>query len=504
MQKIIVVILFCFFSTAYATRFDAECEIEQVGRCAQSKACGMLKLSLNDAVLLAVRDNPNVQSSQLSYISQKFSLWVQEWMFQPHYTLQANAMVGGTQFRGHHERSLSSSHNVNVQPGVTLLSPVGTQIALGGTAGNNGFGNGGLTASITQPLLRGFGRPIVEAALNNARDSEVISRLNVEGTLRSTITGVINAYLDVVSAQQTIEIDEAAIKRAEKSVEQTKLYIKGGHKAGNELITVQANVASAKLQLVNDKNYLRQASYALLTAIGIDPNSEIDFTYTDIQTLIDKYSLPSLEQTKALILMNDIQYQIDNITLHGPTCRALLIAEDNRRWQLNFIANASTNGAYGSTVVQNNGQGSITNNFFTNTRTESVGLNLVIPIDDQLSKQSVVNAKIALKQAELALMQEKWNKETSAINGWNSVVSAQRGLSFAEDAAKLAEKSYNVSYQKYLHGLIDSLELQTAQIQLIQSQQSLSNSKISYLKALVNLDLLIGHTLKTWGVKTKC
>ncbi len=46
----------------------------------------------------------------------------------------------------------------------------------------------GLSLQIMQPLMRGFGKAVVEASLNNAKDSEVISRLNIEGTLRTTVT----------------------------------------------------------------------------------------------------------------------------------------------------------------------------------------------------------------------------------------------------------------------------------------------------------------------------
>ncbi|HLB57746.1 MAG TPA: hypothetical protein VJL60_02920, partial [Gammaproteobacteria bacterium] len=48
-----------------------------------------LTLSLNESIILGVRENPNVQSSQLSYTAQKFNLWVQQWQFLPHYSFQA-------------------------------------------------------------------------------------------------------------------------------------------------------------------------------------------------------------------------------------------------------------------------------------------------------------------------------------------------------------------------------------------------------------------------------
>lgn len=460
-----------------------------------SYAANEIPLTLEEAILLSVRDNPNVQSSRLSYVSDKFNYYVQQWQFKPHYSLQAS--VGFNRARASGNPYINSQNN-NLQPAVSWLSPIGTQVSLAATNNRNGHYNPGLSFQVSQPLLRGFGRAIVETALNNACDSLYIARLNIEGVLRTTVTNVVNAYLDIVTAQKTITIDEDALKRAELSVVQTKLFIKAGRKAGNELITVQANVAGAKTQLENDKNNLRQTRYALLTAMGIDPNSPIEFSPLNIPKLIAKYHLPSLDSVKKLILENDIQYQTDQRTLYGSTTRSLLTAEDNTRWQLNFNVNAITgNGAGGGF---NSGFNSLVNG---QNLSQSVGLTLQIPIDDQIAKQSVANAKIALQRAKLALLQEKWSKETSAINGWNLVISAKRALRYAEDAEKLQEKTYHISNQKYLHGLIDSLEWQSAQVQLIQSQQTLLNAQISYLKALVNLDLLIGNTLRTWQVRVR-
>ncbi len=452
-------------------------------------------LSLQEAIYLAVRSNPNAQISQLSYLSQKFSLQVAEWQFQPHYSFQGS--VSRTSSRVSGNPAIYGS-NWNAQPTVTWLSPIGTQVTLGATNTRAENYHPGLSLQIQQPLLRGFGKAVVQSALNNAYDSERISRLNVEGTLRSTVSTVINAYLDVVMAERIIKIDEDALKRALESVKQTKLYIKAGHKAGNEIVTVQANVASSRTQLENDRNNLLQARYALLTAIGLDPDTDVTFEKLDIDGLINKYNVPKVSEVKSEVLKNDIQYQVDDITLHGSTTRALLVAEDNARWQLNAIATAGTGNGSGS------GQNSGLNSLFNGTnQSESVALTLQIPIDDQLSKQAIQNAKIALKQAEIGFRAERWAKETGAINGWNQVQSARAAQFYATDAESLQEQTYRVSYQKYLHGLIDSLELQTAQLQLIQSQQTLLNSRIVYLKALVNLDMLMGKTLKTWNVKVR-
>lgn len=464
--------------------------------CYFNNAIAMQTLSLNEAILLAVRSNPNVQSVELAHVLQKFNTQVQEWEFAPHYSFQATASSARTWTPN---QPIYGAHNYSAQPEVTWQSKIGTSTALSAMNSNaGGHYNPGLSIQIMQPLLRGFGKAVVEAALNDARDNEVISRLNVESTLRNTVSDVINAYLDVISAQERIKIREDALERAERSVKQTKLFIKAGRKAGNELVTVEANVASAKTNLENDKNNLLQARYALLAAIGIDPNTAIEFNSLDLQILTNHFSLPDIQQTKQLTLENDIQYQVDNILLHGQAKRNIAIAQDNMRWQLNMYANLNTGNGVGG--GENAGFNSLFNGI---NQSHSVGLVLNIPIDDKPAKQALMSAKVALKRAELAFTKSKWAIETNAINTWNFVNSTKQTLHFAEEAARLQNKTYQLSYQKYLHGLIDSLELQSAQLQLIEAQQMRLNAHINYIKALVKLDYLMGRTLKTWHIQVR-
>ncbi len=460
------------------------------------QASAMRELSLKDAILLAVRENPNVQTAQLNHIEQKYALEIQQWQFQPHFALQAVKTT--MQTYSVTSNGIVTANATGIQPSVSLQTPIGTQMNLVSTNTIQGHYNPALSLQIMQPLLRGFGKPIVEAALDNAKDSEKISRLNVESQLRTTVTGVVNAYLDVVSAQNMLDIDQQALRRSQESIKQTKLFIQAGHKAGVELVTVEADAASAETKIESDRNSLQQARYALLSAIGIDPNTDVTVGHVEVAKLIQKYHIPSLPKAKEMILENDIQYQVDNITLNGSTKRNLRTAEDNTRWQLNLTLNGSTGGGAGG--GPNAGINSLVNGVNV---TDSAMLSLSIPIDDRPAKVAVATAKIALREAELALQQEKWAKETSVINGWNAIYSAERATQFAENAERLQGKTYQISFQKYSFGLIDSLELQTAQQQYRAAQQTLLNAKIGYLKALIAIDWLVGTTLQTWDVRVQ-
>lgn len=461
--------------------------------CAYAKADAVRTLSLNEAILLAVRENPHVQQAQLSHVSSKFALEIQEWQFKPHYALSATRTT--SQNYSVTQDGLVTDNRTGIDPSASWKSVYGTETTL--TSSNNlqGHYNPGLTLGVMQPLMRGFGRPIVEAELYNARDNERISRLHVEEVIRGTVTEVINAYLDVISAENTLQSDRDSFKRAEESLQQTKAFIKAGHKAGVELITVQADMANAETRIENDTNILEQTRYALLTTIGLDPNTAVSFSHLDVPALIKKYNTPPLTIAKKLILENDIQYQVDQITIAGATKRSIEIAKDNTRWRLDVNASAAVgNGTGGG---DNAGINSLVNGV---NQTNMLTLKLTVPIDDKAAKISLINAKIGLREAELALKQERWNKETTAINSWHTIYSAERAMAFAERAETLQQQSYKISVQKYRYGLIDSLSLQTALQQLNGNERLLIDARISYLKALVHLDQLIGRTLQTWNV----
>ena len=448
-------------------------------------------LSLHDAILLAIRENPNIQQAQLNEVMQRFAREVQQWQFHPHYSLQASYGYTDTTIAG----STLSGTVRNIEPTISLLTPVGTRLSVGANNPMAGNYNPGVSLQILQPLMRGFGRPIVEMALYNAIDSETISKLNIENALRTTVTGVINAYLDVILEENKLLIDKQALERADISIKQTKLFIKSGRRAKVELVTVEADRASSQMNIENDKNSLLQARYALFTAIGINPNSNVQLTAIDVPRLIKKYKVPSLIHAKKMILHNDIQYQTDQIMLAGAVKRNVVSAQDNTRWQLDLAVNKNVgNGSGGGKGA---GINSLTNGLYNTT---GATVNLTIPIDDRAAQQGLVNAKIAQREAEIALRQEKWDKETNAINGWNSIYSSERALRFAENAQKLQNKSYTINFQKYTHGLVDSLSLQTAQQQIISAQQQFIFNRVAYLKALVNLDQLIGTTLDTWNI----
>jgi len=451
-------------------------------------------LSLNDAILLALRENPGVQRKQLNNIRVKYALELAQWNFKPHY--QINAYKTTSQRYSATSTGEVTENTTGIAPQATLNTAFGTQITLGASNSLNQNYHPGVSLTVMQPLVRGFGRPIVEAALQSAMENVRINHLQMEETLRTTVTSVINDYLSVVSAEKTLEVDQRALKRSQKSVEQTTLLIKAGRKPGVELVTVEADVANTQARIEGDQNALAQAHAKLLQTIGLDPSANVVFTDISVPNLIKKYHIPPLEDAKKLVVANNVSYQVAQIMYEGSTKRSVAAAENNMLWKLDLTATAATGNGNGG--GQNAGLNSVVNGI---NRNDSVRLDLVIPIDDQSAKIALENAKIALHDAAIGLKEDKWRNETTAIDSWNTVFSAERSLKLSAHAEELQQKAYNVSEQKYNYGLIDSIELQSTRQQYMATQQTFVTQQIAYLKALVALDQLIGRTLQTWNIQ---
>src|SRR3990167_4566841 len=107
MQHLLKLLLIIYFSSCTLT----------FAKSAKVKAA--TDLSLKDAIDLAVRENPNVVINRLSYLNQKYNLRVQEWQFEPHYSLQAEYNQTRSASTG---SDIVNGHSWNVTPAASLVT----------------------------------------------------------------------------------------------------------------------------------------------------------------------------------------------------------------------------------------------------------------------------------------------------------------------------------------------------------------------------------------------
>ena len=136
-----------------------------------------LRLTLREAILLALRYNPNIQNAELERIIQRYQLRIAHNQFELQYALAGTAAIENN----HYSRVGSAvTRSYIATPEFELKTKLGTQASLkmDNTVAAIGNYNPLLTFSLTQPLLRGFGIEVNEAALNDAIEAENLNKLN--------------------------------------------------------------------------------------------------------------------------------------------------------------------------------------------------------------------------------------------------------------------------------------------------------------------------------------
>lgn len=446
------------------------------------------KLSMREAILLALRYNPSIQSQELQRVVDKFALRVAENNFELQYALTASGQYG---------RSVTNnipiySSGTQIMQTTTLNNSIGTQFSslVNNSTTTQGVNSTNVTLSVTQPLMQGFGEDVTLAGIRNARDAEFLSRLNLKNTTAQAITTIISDYRQVVAAVNQLRIQNLTLENDLKTYHQLESQIKAGRRAPAEAVQSKAAIAQDKLNIKQGENTLAQAKQTLLNDIGLDPKTSID-VIASIDT--DDIRLPTLEETMRIGLANNFAYQAAVIQ-QKQNKRNLLVAKDQARPEVN-VTLSNTFG---------DGQGLNLSNLNNNENSEqNIQVQVSVPIRNFPKQQAILQAKVAIEQQEVAIAQTRRSLETQVINAVTNLRLLKQQVELAKQARDLAKRNLEISKIKLFYGRVAMFEVSNLQNSLTSSELAVVYNEINYLNALSQLQFLIGTTLKTWDIQLR-
>jgi outer membrane protein len=448
-------------------------------------------LSLKEAIFLALRYSPNIQSAELQRIIDKYGLRLAQNAFEVQYALNGSASYTRNRAAG----TTGSNLTTSLTPQASILTPLGTQVTTSYTDNRNYTTfNPGVTVSIAQPLWRGAGSDIVQAPLHNAEDQELINRLNLKGQLIDTVTSVIIAYRSYVSALNNLNTAQITLKGYAETVKQTEAMIIAGRLAPSELVQVQAQAANQQVSLQQAQNSVEQARLNLLSVLGMDPA-----TAMMVDNNIELSAFASFNQQHCInmALENNITYQTALNSLQISK-RNLLLAKDALKPQLN--ANLSSTFGQGSGKGENAGFESISNNKNYN---HVVGLTLNVPIDNVQLKYNEVQTRIGLKQQEIRLQALKIQIINDVMASLRAIETDVSNIKQAQRAQQLAKQTLDIAKAKLRYGRMSTFELVNMEQAYNASSLQMTASQVAYLNDLASFDQKLGNTLQTWGIQIR-
>lgn len=370
-------------------------------------------------------------------------------------------------------------------------------------------------ALIVQPLLRGAGHGNNTRYIAIAKTNKKISAAVLEQQMIGTISGVENLYIDLVSLQDSVKVQQQALNAAEVLLHNDQQQLKVGRMPPIEIARAQALVTSTQLLLTQAISLRDQQQVILRTlldpqSLASTPGTTREIVATD--PLLPPASEPS-DPLPALIKSAwerrpDVQQARLQLT-NGE--RQVASSANAAKPELDLYGSYESRGAVipGLTAI---GGDSLTGNALTDqiptggTRSSTVyeaGMQFYLPIQNRVAEANLGADKALLRQQQLGVTKLEAQVAAEVQNAITALHAAKSAALAATNARELQAKLLAASQESFQAGYTTNLAVIEQQTYLAQAQTTEVIAKAAWLKAAAQLDRVLGQTLETSGISLK-
>lgn len=452
---------------------------------------GQKQWSLQECVTYALENSIAIKQSQLQVESQQIDLLQSKTNLLP--SLNANGSYGLSwgksvdRFTNQFAQTRTASLNLYLQTEMTVF---------------NGF-----------------------RLLNTIKQNQLLlagTKYNLEYAKQMKAMEVTTAYLQVLYAIETLKNKEDQMKSTEIQLNRMQKLVDAGSIALGDLLNIKAQLSSEQNSKVQAENNLQLAYLSLMQLMDypvdtnfriIQPNLELSDGFGKIlqsQAVYD-FAIKNRPEIKSAEINLDASKTGLSIAKSSYYPRLSLSAGlgsgysgansiiDGNPIFNGYVPNgdmtSSGDTVYSPSLAYNYITKSL-NDQFTDNKNYSVGLNLTIPLFNNLQTvNNVKKAKISIKQAELNLDQEKIELRKTIEQAYSDAINAANTYIAAENLLKARQESFNYASNKFEAGVINAFEFNEAKVNLDAAKGSVTNAKFDYVFRVKVLDFYYGKDL---------
>ncbi|MDE7111620.1 MAG: TolC family protein [Muribaculaceae bacterium] len=295
-----------------------------------------------------------------------------------------------------------------------------------------------------------------------------IARLNSGAVMRTLETDLLQVYLNILYAGESIGIYEEASRLSEAQAARAERLMESGKLSRVDYAQLKSQAEQDKYALVNAQGTYRNRLMELKQILELGIDAEVAPAPVNWDSTAVMAPLPPIAESYDLALQTDLQ-------IRGLQAQASSSELDETIARAGRMPNLRLNAGVGTGY---NAPGDAFGTSMKRGLNESVGLTLSVPIlDNRKTKAAIARAKVAQldasldiekRRTELAQIVENWYVDTEAAR--SRYVAAESQL----EAARLADELAN---EKFAVGYVNPIELLTAHNSLTEAQHTLLQAK---------------------------
>lgn len=407
-----------------------------------------------------------------------------------------------------------------------------------------------LTATLTQPLLNGFGFLPNTRYIIEAKHQIKIANSQFAQQIIATVTQTSNDYWELVYDRGNVKVEEAAVAVSQKLYEDNKKQLEIGTMAPLDVLTAESQLASDQQALIVAQTTKLQQETVLLNDIAKSLLAKdlagveiIPTTAITNPEVVENVPLADAVQEawrkRPELFQVDQNLQIQNIEVRAtknallPSLNAYVQYEtqglNGNAVNINQTATAfapdlnapllygsgtpvlvgglpvygGTPTAYNTTETVTKGGlgGALTSMFENNYPTYSLGVNLTLPLRNRAAQANNARAQLDERQLEV---QKRQTENTIVLNVRNALIALQQyraQVTAAEKARVLAQQTLDAEQKKYQLGSSTSYQVVLRSRDLTTAQGTALRAQANLQEALVNFNQAMGRTLEVNNIQ---
>lgn len=414
-----------------------------------AQAQDTLRITLQDAVRIALSDNPTIKVA-----GQEIQL-KKEARREAYAGLFPEASLVGSYSRAIKKQSFAMRGEV---------MEVGT---------DNTY-SGGLSISLpvfAPALYKSIS--LTGTDVNLAVEKSRASRLDM-------INQVTKAFFQLLLAQDSYEVLLKSYKQSEDNYNVVKAKYEQGAVSEYDKISADVQMRSLKPTVVSARNGVNLANLQLKVLMGMEADVKVA-----IEGNLKDYEM-SMFTRQAMPLPNNL---VNNSTLKQLELNALQLKQTLKLQYTNFMPTLSASFQYMYTSMNDN----FKFREYDWRPYSTLGLSLSIPLFKGSNFTQLKQTRIQMKQLEENRINTERQLTMQATSYLDNMAASTEQVVSNKEAVFQAEKGRTIAEKRYEVGKGTILELNSSEVALTESQLTYNQSIYDYLVAKADLDLVLGN-----------
>ena len=414
-----------------------------------AQAQDTLRISLQEAVRIALNDNPTIKvADQEIQLKKEANREVVLGL------LPEVSMVG------------SFNHTIEKQ----TMALMGQTFKVG-TMNNAG---GGITASL--PVFA----PALYQSMKLTKTDVKLAMEKARSSRLDMVNQVTKAFYQLLLAQDSYNVLQKSYKQSEDNFNVVNAKYQQGSVSEYDKISAEVQMRSLKPSVVSAGNGVNLAMLQLKVLLGME---------SDMPVAV----VGNLKDYEMAMFTRQAQPQPENIVGGNTTLRQLDMNYDMLQRNLklkytNFMPTLALSFQYMYTTLGNDWKIS---NYQWNPYS-TLGLSLSIPLFKGSNFSQVKQAKLQLKQLDQTRINTERQLKMQAQSYLDNMAASSEQVVSNKEAVYQAEKGRTIAEKRYEVGRGTILELNSSEVALTQAKLTYNQSIYDYLVAKANLDLVMG------------